>query len=272
MGTFDDLFKTVNMAKNVNNTNYSQFSVPQGTNSVESGEMFVFHIEDIEGLSGNRNKDESTSIFDFEQNNPINQNYGSPSTGMSDVFGTENQYKSNAYSGSTNQHDILRDIFSYLSQLLGQNNTGSNSQAKNKTSKENVVTDEPLQNQKNDPVKRGKEEIIQDTKGKTVNDVRGDNRTIKYVGDNGENTFNIEGNNNKVTIENFGSDDKTVLSGNPEDWEVASRNDGAKGSSITYKNKINGSEVIVCSDEAKRNSDWISQRVQIGTANSGNKR
>ncbi|MCA9556145.1 MAG: hypothetical protein KC933_39330 [Myxococcales bacterium] len=107
----------------------------------------------------------------------------------------------------------------------------------------------------------GQTRTIFDTKGATSQELGGIGNTVTYKGDSGANTFRVGGQSNNVSIENIGRDEKIILEGRPQDWQVV--NDGnSKNGVVTYYNKVSGNSVTLATD-AGRNDAFVKSKVQF---------
>jgi len=104
-------------------------------------------------------------------------------------------------------------------------------------------------------------QIVQDTKGSTFQSVAGSHNNVRYVGDNGANTFVVGGMRNRVSIENVGKDERIMLEGRPQDW-VQAPDCNPKDGRVTYINKVTGNEVTVATD-AGRKDKFVKSKVQF---------
>jgi hypothetical protein len=107
----------------------------------------------------------------------------------------------------------------------------------------------------------GQTHTIFDTKGGTSQELGGMGNTVTYKGDNGANTFRVGGQRNNVSIENIGRDEKVILEGRPQDWQIV--DDGnSKNGVVTYYNKVSGNSVTLATD-AGRNDAFVKSKVQF---------
>jgi len=102
---------------------------------------------------------------------------------------------------------------------------------------------------------------IQDTRGATDQSVAGNNNNVRYVGDNGANTFHVGGFRNNVTVENVGRDERIMLEGRPQDWQIAPDSNPRDGR-VTYHNTVTGNSVTVATD-AGRNDAFARSKVSF---------
>lgn len=87
----------------------------------------------------------------------------------------------------------------------------------------------------------------------------GNNRNVKYVGDNGANSFRIRGTHNQVHVTELGRDDSVELEGPPEDWKVIR---GANDGKIRYYNVRTHNSVTVQTDGG-RDDHFVADRVRF---------
>ena len=107
----------------------------------------------------------------------------------------------------------------------------------------------------------GQTHNIFDTKGATSQELGGIGNTVNYKGDKGANTFRVGGRSNNVSIDNIGRDEKVILEGRPQDWQIV--DDGnSKNGVVTYYNKVSGNSVTLATD-AGRNDAFVKSKVQF---------
>lgn len=116
----------------------------------------------------------------------------------------------------------------------------------------------------------GLNKTVADKAGKTTTKIGGSQNSLHFNGDDGENTFIVGGKINNTRIDDIGSDDKVILEGKSEDWEVTryeEKNNGAMFSrkywfEIEYKNTKTGSTVTATTKQ-KSNKEKIDVKSHV---------
>lgn len=91
------------------------------------------------------------------------------------------------------------------------------------------------------------QQTIRDTRGTTDQQVGGSNNSVRFIGDNGANTFHVGGMRNNVHIQNIGRDESIQLEGRAQDWQQlpdANNRDGK----VTMVNRVTGNSVTLETD------------------------
>lgn len=111
------------------------------------------------------------------------------------------------------------------------------------------------------PVAAPAQRVIKDSKGTTnQNFTNVYNQNIKFVGDNGKNTFKLGGSNNYFEVHEIGGDDTIELTG--PGWQLV--NDGnTKDGKVTYKNILTGSTAVLITDHKGAKDSFVTSKVEI---------
>src|SRR5687768_8387658 len=88
--------------------------------------------------------------------------------------------------------------------------------------------------------------VVWDTRGRTDNSVSGFGNTVSFRGDNGRNTFSVDGVMQNVDVNNLGKDDHVFLQG-PGWSELPDAN--CRDGVVRYYNHLTGSYAEVRTDD-----------------------
>jgi hypothetical protein len=105
-----------------------------------------------------------------------------------------------------------------------------------------------------EPVTPTKATIIQDKTGTTIRNYQAvELRNIRFIGDDGKNSFNLGGKNNRFEVANLGADDRVTLTGAQADWQRLT-DDNPNDGIVTLKNATTGTTVTLKTDNSRKDT------------------